>query len=131
MGIERDYLMRQLKMLFDVIQKILGHRKKGEESLAREQIDFFYKCLKIDEDVRLKNIEELMNLLVDRKKLTNEHLEMVAIVLKEQGELSESAEQKLDFYRKSYIILEKVERESTSFSMERQMRLAGLKDILN
>jgi len=131
MGIERDYLMRQLKMLFDVIQMILGHRKKGEEGLAHDQIDYFYKCLKIEEDVRSKNIEELMNMLVDRKNLTNEHLEMVAIVLKEQGELSEKAEQKLDFYRKSYFIFDKVERESTSFSMERQMKLTELREYLS
>lgn len=131
MGIERDYLMRQLKMLFDVIQKILGHRKKGEEGLAQEQINYFYKCLKIDEDVRSKNIEELINLLVYRKKLTNEHLEMVAIVMKEQGELSEKADQKLDFYRKSYFILKKIERESTSFSMERQIILAELREYLD
>ncbi len=131
MGIERDYLMRQLMMLFDVIQKILGHRKKGEEGLAQDQINYFYKCLKIDEDVRSKNIEELINLLIDRKKLTNEHLEMVAIVLKEQGELEENPEQKLNFFKKAYFLLEKVDRESTSFSMDRQMKLAELKEYLN
>jgi hypothetical protein len=56
---------------------------------------------------------------------------MIAFVLKEQGELEEKAEQKLDFFRKSYFLLEKVDRESTSFSMDRQMKLAELREYLN
>ena len=131
MGIERDYLMRQLMMLFEVIQKILGYRKKGDKKGAFQQIKYFYTCLGINEDVRTKSIEELMELLVDKKKLTNEHIEMVAIVLTEQGELTEDTEQKTDFFRKSYFLLDKVERESTSFSMERQLKMAKLREHLN
>jgi len=131
MGIERDYLMRQLMMLFEVIQKILGYRKKGDKKQALQQIKYFYTCLDIGEDVRSKSIEELMELLVDKRKLTNEHLEMVAIVLTEQGELEENIEQKKDFFRKSWFLLDKVERESTSFSMERQLKLSKLKEFLN
>ena len=131
MGIERDYLMRQLMMLFEVIQKILGYRKKGDKKQALQQIKYFYTCLDIGEDVRSKSIEELMELLVDKRKLTNEHLEMVAIVLTEQGELEENIEQKKDFFRKSWFLLDKVERESTSFSMERQLKLSKLNEFLN
>ena len=131
MGIERDYLMRQLMMLFEVIQKILGYRKKGDKKQALQQIKYFYTCLNIGEDVRSKSIEELMELLVDKRKLTNEHLEMVAIVLTEQGELEENIEQKKDFFRKSWFLLDKVERESTSFSMERQLKLSKLNEFLN
>jgi len=123
--------MRQLMMLFEVIQKILGYRKKGDKKQALQQIKYFYTCLKIDEDVRSKSIEELIDFLVNKKKLTNEHIEMVAIVLTEQGELDENIEQKKDFFRKSYFLLDKVERESTNFSMERQLKIAKLKEFLN
>ncbi len=131
MGIERDYLMRQLLMLFEVIQKILRYRQRGEKEPALDQISYFYKCLKIDEQVREKSIENLLNYLVSERKFTNEHLEMIAYVLKEQGELEESASQKIDFFRKAYFLLDKVERESVTFSMERQMKLSELKVYLN
>ena len=131
MGIERDYLMRQLMMLFEVIQKILGYRKKGDKKGALQQIKYFYTCLDISDEVRSKSIEELLNFLADEKKLTNEHIEMVAIVLTEEGELAEDIEVKKDFFRKSYFLLDKVERESTSFSMERQLKIAKLKEYLN
>jgi hypothetical protein len=131
MGIERDYLMRQLMMLFEVIQKILGYRKKGDKKGALQQIKYFYTCLDISDEVRAKSIEELLKSLADEKKLTNEHIEMVAIVLTEEGELAEDNEVKKDFFRKSYFLLEKVERESTSFSMERQLKMAKLREYLN
>jgi hypothetical protein len=131
MGIERDYLMRQLRMLFDVISKIIRHRRKGENEDAQDEINYFYSCLKIDEDIKTMNIEALFDLLVNIKKLTHEHIEMVAFVLKEQGELSDQRESKLDFFRKSYFLLDKVDRESLTFSMDRQMKMAELKEFLN
>ena len=123
--------MRQLMMLFEVIHKILRYRKKGEKGKALDQINYFYECLKIDDDIQVMNIEELLHFLEKTKKLSNEQIEMVAFVLKEQGELAEIEKQKTDYFHKSYFLLEKVERESISFSMDRQMKLAELKAYLN
>ncbi len=131
MGLEKDYLMRQLLMLFEVIQKILRWRKKGEKGKALDEIKYFYQILDIQTDIRKMNIEQLVELLEKEKNLTNEHIEMVAFVLKEQGEMEEDAASKLDFFRKSYFLLNKVERESVTFSMDRQMKLAELKEYLN
>jgi hypothetical protein len=131
MGVEKDYLMRQLMMLFEVIQKILRHRRKGEDEEAEKQIQFFYEYLKIDEDVEKLSVEALIELLEKDKNLVNEQLEMVAFVLKEQGELADSDDKRLDFFRKSYFILQKVERESISFSIDRQMKIAELSAYLN
>nr|WP_321358054.1 hypothetical protein [uncultured Draconibacterium sp.] len=131
MGVEKDYLMRQLMMLFEVIHKILRLRRKGENEEAEKQIQFFYEYLKIDEDVEKLSVEALINLLEKDKNLVNEQLEMVAFVLKEQGELADSDDKRLDFFKKSYFILDKVERESTVFSMDRQMKIAELSAYLN
>ncbi|WP_321997012.1 hypothetical protein [Draconibacterium orientale] len=131
MGVEKDYLMRQLMMLFEVIQKILRHRRKGEDEEAEKQIQFFYEYLKIDDDVEKLSVEALIELLEKDKNLVNEQLEMVAFVLKEQGELADSDDKRLDFFRKSYFILQKVERESISFSIDRQMKIAELSAYLN
>jgi hypothetical protein len=131
MGIEKDFLMRQLMLLFEVIQKILRHRKTGDKEKAFGQIKYFYELLKIDDDIDSMNIEQLTEFLVNDKNLLNEQIEMIAFVLKEQGELAENAEKKLDFFSKSYFLLQKVELESATFSMDRQMKLAELKAWLN
>jgi hypothetical protein len=56
---------------------------------------------------------------------------MIAFVLKEQGELSETDENKINYFRKSYFLLDKVDRESITFSMDRQMKMAELRGYLN
>lgn len=131
MGFERDYLMRQLMMLLEVVTLILRFRKKGETEKAMEQISYFYHCLDIEKDIRQMNIEELTKFLVTDKKLTNDHIEMVAFVLKEQGEIEVNGSVKTDLFRKAWFLLDKVERESITFSMDRQMKIAELKDFLN
>ena len=55
---------------------------------------------------------------------------MIAFVLKEQGEMAIQDDRRMDFFRKSYILLEKVDRESIVFSMNRQMKLAELRGYL-
>jgi len=131
MGIEKDYLMRQLLMLFEVIQKILRYRKKGEKEEALDEIRYFYSCLKIEQNLDSMGIEQLIRFLENEKKLTNEHIEMIAFVFNEQGELAENDTQRISFFRKAWFLLNKVERESTSFSMDRQMKMAMLRDYLN
>ena len=131
MAIEKDFLMRQLAMLFELISKIVRHRKNGEKEKAWHEIAYFYQSLRIDSDMKMMRIDDLLNFLQKDKNLSNEHLEMVAFVLKEQGELEETLQSKLDFFRKSYFLLRKVDRESSTFSMERQMKLANLEVRLN
>ncbi len=131
MSIERDYLMRQLMQLFEVIHKILGHRKKGEDNQAEEQIRYFYSILKLDTDIRRLNIEELLRVLLEERKLSNEHLELLAFVLIEEGEMVGTEEERFDCFRKAYFLLDKVERESTVFSMDRQIKLSELRQFLN
>jgi len=131
MGIERDFLMRQLMQLFEVIHKILGHREKGEDEEAAKQIHYFYSCLKIETDIHKLSINELIEYLQNEKKLSNEQIELFAFVLKEQGELAGEEVLRLDFFRKAWFLLDKVEKESISFSIDRQMKLEELKAYLN
>jgi hypothetical protein len=131
MGFERDYLMRQLMMLFEVIEKIIRYRKKGEKEKADDEIEYFYSSLNIEKEITSMGIENLLTFLESEKKLTNEHIEMIAFVLKEQGELTENIETKTGFFRKAYFLLDKVDRESFTFSMDRQMKIAELREYLN
>ncbi|HSM49260.1 MAG TPA: hypothetical protein VK872_15680 [Draconibacterium sp.] len=123
--------MRQLMMLFEVIEKIVRYRKKGEKRLAEDEIEYFYSSLNIGSEIKSMSIENLLKFLESEKKLTNEHIEMIAFVLKEQGELADKELTKLDFFGKAYFLLDKVERESITFSMDRQMKMAELREYLN
>ena len=130
MGVERDYLMRQLMMLLEVIQRIFRMRKKGDKEEALKEVKYFYNILKVEGNFQVLSMNEILEIL-EKKKFTNEQIEMIAFVLKEQGELESEENKRLDFFKKSYFLLEKVERESTSFSMDRQMKLGELREYLN
>lgn len=131
MGFERDYLMRQLMMLIEVISRIIRLRKNGQNESACEEIDYFYKCLAVDTGFVEMAAEEMMQYLVTEKKLTNEHLELIAFVLKEQGELATTESDKLAFFSKAWFLLDKIERESTAYSVERQLKMADLRAFLD
>jgi len=123
--------MRQIMQLLQALQRIIRFRKQGDDKLAKEEITWFYQSLKIEKDVRSLSVEDLMLLLTFQKKLTNDHLEMVAFVLKEQGEMAADDTERFDFFTKSYFILEKVERESVNFSMDRLIKMGELKEYLD
>jgi DNA polymerase IIIc chi subunit len=131
MGIEKDYLMRQLMMLFEVIHKMLRHRKKGESEEAEKSIQYFYECLKIEDDLEQLSVEQLIDLLEGEKNLTKEQIELVAFVLKEQGELQSDESRRVKFFQKAYFLLQNVDRESPLFSLDRQMKMEELKTYLN
>ena len=130
MGIEKDYLMRQLLQLFEVFQKILRFRKSEEKENAEKEIAQFYTMLKIEKNIRNMSIEELLVYLETTLNYSWEQMELIAFVMKEQGELENNEDNKLDFFSKSFFVLTKVERESRNFSYERQIKLAELGDIL-
>lgn len=131
MSIERDYLMRQMMQLFQVLRKILGLREDGEIEEAQLQVRYFYRILNINTDIQKLTIEELLHLLQEEKKFSNEQIELFAFVLKEQGEMASEEFQRLDYFRKAWFLLDKVNKESISFSIERQMKLQELDAYLN
>lgn len=130
MGIEKDYIIRQLMMLFEALQKIMKLRKMERKDEAIEEICAFYAELKIDDEIETMEIEDLISFLEKEKNLTREQIEMVGYVLKERGELEDNPVSKTNFLSKSFFILQKVDRESITFSMDRQLKLAELKEML-
>lgn len=129
--LERDFLMRQLMQLFEVLQRIIRRKKQGELQLAKEEVGTFYSMLKIEEKADTLSVSELYNLLVYEKKFTNEQIEMVGYVLKEQGEMETEEAKRTVYFRKAFTLLDKVEKESITFSLDRLMKLGELKEYLN
>jgi hypothetical protein len=128
---EKDYLMRQLLQLFEALQRIVRRRQQGENQQALEEVTVFYSILKLQDNLLNLTIEELLNLLVEDKKFTNEQIEMLAYVMKEQGELENLEENRINYFRKAWFLLDKAERESITFSMDRLLKLGELKEYLN
>lgn len=128
--IQRDYLMRQLMQLFEVLQQIILHRKNGNKEQAENEVCTFFRFLKIEENLKELSIEDLVQRLFTGKNYTNEQIELIAYVLKEQGELEESEDLRKNLFMKSLFLLERIDRESIVYSMERQIKTGELREYL-
>ncbi len=125
----KDYILRMIEMLADLIAGILGLIKKGDfkqasQSLENAYYDFlkkdaaFFSCIP-------KN--ELTNKLLKEHNFTNGHLEILSELFYTQAELSYAQGNQTDsieFYEKSLILSDFVLKATKTFSLEKQSKIS-------
>jgi hypothetical protein len=122
---QRDYILRMIQMLAELIAGILGLIKKGDLQKASQTLDnAYFDFLKQDASI-LQSIpkEDLTTKLLTEHNYTNGHLEILSELFYAQAELFHAqGKQKdsLDFYEKTLILLDFVSKESKSFSLQKQ-----------
>jgi hypothetical protein len=133
MAFQRDYILRMIEMMGDLIAAILGLIKKGDYDTASKSIDNAYHQF-LREDASFFSLipkEELTEKLLNEHNYTNGHLEILselfyaqAELLNGQGKHSES----IAFYEKSMILLDYVIRESRTYSFDKEKKLSELRE---
>jgi hypothetical protein len=136
---QRDYLMRQVEQLGEVlavmIGRLLGIKQKGDADLGLEELRQTYKS-ELDLDVEeLINIpkEEIIENFLKKNKLMVHHLEKIAELLQVTGENLISYDRVNDgnnVLEKSLYILEYLQTTSKAYSMNREMKIEFLKQML-
>jgi hypothetical protein len=128
---QKDYILRMVEMLGQMIAAILGLIKKGELQLAQKSIDEAYLQM-LRKDARFfQNIplDELTSTLLEDHNYTKNHLEILAELQLAEAELQYAIKDypgSLTFYEKSLCLFEFVEKEGKTYSEE---RLAKMKQI--
>ncbi len=133
---QRDFILRMIEMLAELVAGILGMIKKGKFEEASESLDNAYmNLLKEDagffRDLPLENISEK---LINEHNYTNGHLEILLELFYAEAELhyaKGNLNESLPFYKKSKLLLEYVLNESGTFSFEKQSRLSKLHDRIS
>lgn len=130
---QRDYILRMLEMLTDLIAGILGLIKKGDYQKASQSLDnAYYDYLKQDASLfHSISKEDLITILLKEHNYTNGHLEILSELFCAQAELSNAQGNQIEsliFYEKSLILLDFVIKESKSFSFEKQSKLSLLQN---
>jgi len=137
----QDYLMRQIRQLTQVLNRILVHILKLKKSgSAAEIVNFTNEKLKETLDT---NIEEL-SLIIDSKGLAylktdknfdNENLNILADIFYELAEHyfenSSTHQQSLKMYSQSLLIYEFIETNEKIYSIDRNVKITKIKDVLN
>ena len=120
-------------MLADFIASVLGKILKGNFQQATQALEnAYYDFLKQDAGF-FQGIpkEKLTETLLKEHNYTNGHLEILAELFYAEAELAFAESKKarsLEFYEKSLLLFEFIERESKLFSFDKQTKLTKIKE---
>jgi hypothetical protein len=126
---QRDYILKMIEMLTDLIAGIFGLIKKGDYQKASQSLDnAYFDYLKQDASF-FQNIpkEDLTIKLLKEHNYNNGHLEILSELFYAQAELSNAQGNQIEsliFFEKSLKLLNFVIKESKSFSLEKQSKVS-------
>jgi hypothetical protein len=125
---QKDFILRMIEMLGDLIAGILGLIKKGHFEQASHALEnAYYDFLKKDAAFfRLLPKEKLTNDLIKEHNYTNGHLDMLSELFYTEGELlfaKGKRGQSMEFYEKALILFDFIDKESKTFSFDKKSRI--------
>jgi len=132
----KDYILRMIEMISDLIAGILGLIKKGDYQQASQSLDNAYHDYLKQDASFFKGIskEDLTNRLLKEHNYNNGHLEILSELFNAQAELFDAQGNQIEsinFYEKSLILLDFVVKESKSFSFEKQSKLSSIQNRIS
>jgi hypothetical protein len=115
--------------------EVLNLIKKGEYPEASELLQNSYFNFLKEDAAFFRNIpeKELTDILLNKHNYTNDHLEILAGLFNAEAELNKSTGNKkncLEYSGKALILFEFVDRESRTYSAERQKIIEEIRDRL-
>ncbi|HZK94359.1 MAG TPA: hypothetical protein VFC67_09145 [Prolixibacteraceae bacterium] len=130
---QKDYILRMIEMIGDLIAALLGLIKKGDLEQAEKILERgYFELLRRDASFfQLIPKEQLTDKLLGDHHYTNGHLEVLSELFFAEATLSE-AQKKLNnsliCYEKSFVLLEFLEQEDKTWSAKREERKILLKE---
>lgn len=136
---KRDYLMQQIEQMGQVLAQmlayLLGLKGTGSASLSLDEIRQQYEDnLNLPLDLILETPDEnIIQLLTEKVKYMDRHLEKMADVLSETGnQYEESGDHEIasELWKKALIIYTHLQDTDNTFSIERMQKISRLQDSL-
>jgi len=94
MSIQKDFILRMIEMMGDLIAALLSKIKKGETKIAEEQLAQYYGDFLKNDAAFFRNlpIDSMTDTLLNEHNYTNQHLIILAELFYVEGELQEAKE---------------------------------------
>jgi len=130
---QKDYILRMIEMIGDLIAAVLGLIKKGDYNKASDELGkIYYEMLKEDAAF-FKGIPagELTSKLLKEHSYTNGHLEILAELFNAEAELEMAQGNKsgcAEYSVKSLILFEFIDREQKTYSLERDQKMTAIRE---
>jgi hypothetical protein len=121
---QKDYVLRMIEMLGELIAGILGLIKKGDFIQAEEKLDSIYYGMLSRDSAFFRNIpeDELTDRLLNQHNYTNGHLEVLAELLNAEAELCLARNNKsgsLEYSRRSLRLFRFLDEAYHTYSQDR------------
>lgn len=136
---QKDYILRMIEMIGDLIAAILGKIRKGDFEQASDQLArIYYDILREDASYfRTLPEDEITSKLLADHNYTNGHLEILAELFNAEAELCKAQgniASCIDYSKKSLIVFEFIDKEQKIYSLERINKMETIRkriDTLN
>jgi tetratricopeptide (TPR) repeat protein len=133
---KKDFILRMIQMLGEVIARILGLIRKGDFQQASQSLENAYTDFLKQDAAFFRNIpkEKLTDELIKGHNYSNGHLEILSELFFVEGELlytKGNVKESLEFYEKALILFDFVDKESKLFSLNRQSKISIIKSRIH
>lgn len=130
---QKDYILRMIEMLGQLIAGILGLIKKGNLEQAEDQLENLYYSMLKEDSAFFRDIpvDELTDKLLHEHNYTNGHLEVLAELFNAEAELRLAKGEKsgaLEYSQKSLRLFEIIDADYKTYSQERIDKIAEIKE---
>jgi hypothetical protein len=129
----KDYILRMVEMLGELIASILGLIKKGNYNQASQALDNAYFDFLKEDAALLRSIpkENITEKLMLEHNYTHNHLEILAELFSTEAELQYAQNKPiacLEFSEKALLLYEFLDKETKLYSLERSVKMNTLKN---
>jgi hypothetical protein len=128
----KDYILRMIEMVGQLIAAILGKIKGGDHDKASELLsNLYYDVLREDAAYfRTLTADDMTKKLLEEHNYTNGHLEILAELFNAEAELSMAKgdnKESIGYSQKSLILFEFIDTEMRTYSLERINKIESIK----
>jgi hypothetical protein len=129
---QRDYILRMIEKIGELIAGIMGLIRKGEIARASKELDEVYYLMLRQDSSFFSSIpaDKLTETLLQEHNYTSGHLEILAELFNAEAELRLARGDRkgsLEYSEKSLILFEFTDREQKTFSFEREEKISNIR----
>jgi hypothetical protein len=129
---QKDYILRMIEMIGDLIAGILGLIRNGKFDQASQGLSDIYRQMLREDSSFFKNIpsDKLTDTLLQEHNYTHGHIEILAELFNAEAELELAQGKKqesLEYSKKSLLLFEFIDREQKTFSFEREKKMEDIR----
>jgi hypothetical protein len=133
---QKDYILRMIEMLGDLLAAIFGLIRKGDYMIAGEKLERIYYDMLKEDAAFFRSIpaDELTHTLLEEHNYTNGHLEILAELFNAEAELELAQgnnKGSLEYSEKSLLLFEFVDLRQKTFSMERLDKITTIRERID